>query len=246
MKYIAVDDEPMALDIMTDYALKLDFLECSGTFRDAVSAVSFLNRNDVDLILLDINMPEISGLQMLETLRHPPLVIITTAYSDYALEGYRFDVVDYLLKPVEFERFLKAVNKAYDLFCLHNNAKRTAGNKEKMVAAESTRDHDEYWVKSGTEFIRLQLSDILYIKSDSNYVEYHLKDKKVLVLDSLSSLSRTLPVSLFVRTHKSYIAGIRHIKSFERHQLLVGDKTIPVGQSYRQGLLKMAKKKEEE
>lgn len=243
MKFIAVDDEPMALDVMKDYAARLSFLECAGLFRDALSAVSFLNRHHVDLILLDINMPEISGLQMLKTLDHPPLVIITTAYSEYALEGYRFNVVDYLLKPVEFEQFLKAVNRANDLYSLKKAAASTSTGNESMSRHDRTAENEDYWVKSGTEYIRLCLKDICYIKSESNYVEYHLADRKVLVLDSLARLSKDLPSDLFIRTHKSYIAGITHISSFERHRVKINNTTIPVGQSYRQGLTAIMGKK---
>lgn len=228
MKYIIVDDEQMALDLISGYASKVSFLEASGNFRNAISALNFLQNNHVDLLFLDINMPDLSGIQMLKTLPQPPLVIFTTAYSDYALEGYKFHAIDYLLKPISFEEFIKAVHHAYELY------------QSKSTQNEMLSGHDFpeiLWVKSGTEYFKININDILYIKSEGNYVEFHLKEKRIVALDSLNHLKERLPEELFARIHKSYIVSIKHVDSFQRHQLKINNKTFPIGTIYRESFL---------
>jgi len=237
MKYIAIDDEPMALDIITDYASKVSFLEKSGTFRDAISALNYLQQNHVDLMFLDINMPDLNGIQMLKTLQYPPLVIFTTAYSEYAIEGYQFHAIDYLLKPIELNNFLIAVNHAFEQFQLKNNKKKTDNNMVK----KNTQSEDFIWVKSGTEYFNVKLEDILFIKSEGNYIEFHLVNKRIVALDSLNNLIQTLPEGLFVRTHKSYIISIKQISSYERHQVKIKNENIPVGSLYRESFLNTIK-----
>jgi len=232
MKYIVVDDEQMALDLISDYASKVSFLEACGKFRNAISALNFLQKNPVDLLFLDINMPDLTGIQMLKTLSHPPLVIFTTAYSDYALEGYKFHAIDYLLKPIDFEEFIKAVHHAYELY-------QSKNTRNEIL---STQGFPEViWVKSGTEYFKIEINDILYIKSEGNYVEFHLKEKRIVALDSLNHLMDQLPEKLFARIHKSYIVSLKHIDSFQRHQLKIDNKTFPIGTIYRETFLQKIK-----
>lgn len=238
MKYIAVDDEPMALEVIVDYASKISFLEKVGSFRDAISALNYLQNNKVDLMFLDINMPDITGIQMLKTLQNPPMVIFTTAYSEYAIDGYQFHAIDYLLKPIELTKFLNAVNHSYEQFRLkeskdnlHNNDTVNYSNNEKAI-----------WIKSGTEHHNVRLNDILFIKSEKNYVEFHLNDKRIVALDSLNNLVEILPKNLFIRIHKSYIVSINHISSFERHQVKIKKESLPIGSLYRESFLKKVRK----
>lgn len=239
MKYIAVDDELMAINIITNYASKIPYLELSGTFRNAISALDFLQNNKVDLLFLDINMPDFTGIQMLKTLSHIPLLIFTTAYSEYALEGYKFQAIDYLLKPIGFDEFVKAVNRAQEIFMLSKNK-----NGNPLILNTSTTTSDEsnlLWVKSGTEYFKISLEEIMFIKSEGNYVEFHLRDKRIVSLDSLNSLLGKLPKDMFIRIHKSFIVSLKHIDSFERHQLKIKNETLPIGSIYREGFLQKIK-----
>ncbi|MEE4197390.1 MAG: LytTR family DNA-binding domain-containing protein [Bacteroidales bacterium] len=234
MKYIVIDDEQMALDLISNYASKVSFLRASGKFRNAISALNFLQQNKVDLLFLDINMPDLTGIEMLNTLSQPPLVIFTTAYSEYALEGYKFHAIDYLLKPVGFEEFLKAVHHAYEIFQNQKQNKR----KEVLTAQESP---EILWVKSGTEYFKININEILYIKSEGNYVEFHLQERRIVTLDSLNHLINKLPEKLFSRIHKSYIVSLKHIDSFQRHQLRIMNKTFPIGSIYRESFIQKIK-----
>ncbi|MCB2196075.1 MAG: LytTR family DNA-binding domain-containing protein [Bacteroidetes bacterium] len=237
MKFIAIDDEPMALDIITDYASKVPYLELAGKFRNAVSALEYLQSNTIDLIFLDINMPDLTGIQMLKTIQNPPMVIFTTAYSEYALESYQFHAIDYLLKPIDFEQFLKAVNHANEQFLLKNRQR----NKSTLISETTDKQHELIWVKSGTEYFKINLNEIFYIKSEGNYVEFHLQNKRIVSLDSLNNLTEKLPSNSFARIHKSYIVAIKHIESFERHQVKIKNESLPVSTLYRGSFLRIIK-----
>jgi two-component system, LytTR family, response regulator len=234
MNCVIIDDEPKALDVLESFIDKTGFIQLKGRFRDPVLAMTYILNNKPDLIFLDINMPEISGMQLLKSLSSPPLVIFTTAYSEYAVESYELNAVDYLLKPIAFERFLKAAIKAKELF----DAKQGFGKH----AIESAPHGDEaVFIKSSTKTYRIEFSNILYIEGVGNYVNFVLKDKKIMAYLSMSEALRFLPSGTFCRIHKSYIISLKQIDSIEFHQIRIRDHVIPIGKTYREEFLKLLK-----
>lgn len=221
---IAIDDEPKALEVIERYCQKSDLINLKATFREPVKAIEFMNHEKVDLIFLDINMPDINGLQLIQTLASKPMVIFTTAYSTYAVESYNLNAVDYLLKPITFDRFLAAVNKAMHFFAAKN------GNGAKDEEAASV------FIKSGPHTHQVKLKDILYLEKDGNYITLHLKDKNILIRENMGDIFDLIPAAEFVRVHKSYIVAIRHITMIEVHQLIINGEKIPVGSTYRESL----------
>jgi two-component system LytT family response regulator len=229
MRCLVIDDEPKALEILSDYIEKVPGLEVAETFRDPLKALKFIQDNPVDLLFLDINMPDLSGIQLLNTLRDRPLVIFTTAYSEYALESYDYDAVDYLLKPIEFDRFLKAVNKARQLF----------PKKEKsMISFNGNSDY--VFIKSGTDYYKLKTSEILYIRGTGNYLTFVTPKKEILSLLTMKKALDILPEK-FSRIHKSYIVNFDHVDLIDNDEVRIEDCRIPIGDSYRDGLLRVLK-----
>jgi DNA-binding LytR/AlgR family response regulator len=231
MNCVAIDDEPVALDILKDYMAKVPFLECVGVFRDPLKALDYLRKNRVDLIFLDINMPDLSGIQFLKTLKEQPLVVFTTAYSEYAIESYDYDAVDYLLKPIEFERFVKAANKANEMLWVKS---------KDIPIASGERDH--IFIKSGTNFHKVKTQDIHYIKGTGNYVTFVLDQKEILSLMTMTKALESLPRDLFFRVHKSYIVNSLHVDLIENEEVRIRDNRIPIGESYRQNFFESIKK----
>jgi len=219
---IAIDDEPKALEVIERYCQKIGSVSLKATFREPLKAIEFLNREKADLIFLDINMPDINGMQLLQTLSPRPLIIFTTAYSKYAVESYELNAVDYLLKPVTFERFLMAINKAVAALA----PKNTNGMEEGAAVC----------IKSGPQTYRVKVSEILYMEKEGNYVSVHLKDEKILIRENMGDIFDLIPAADFIRVHKSYVVGIRHISMIEVHQLIVNGKKIPIGTTYRDSL----------
>src|SRR6202012_574579 len=197
MTCIAIDDEPKALEVIERYCEKISSTSLKATFREPLKAIEFLNRSTVDLIFLDINMPDLSGMQLLQTLSPRPLIIFTTAYSQYAVESYELNALDYLLKPVTFERFLMAVNKAA----------KALGSKN----TPAVDDGAALFIKSGPQTYRVKVSEILYLEKDGNYITVHLKDGNILIRENMGDIFDLIPAADFVRVHKSYVVGIRHI-----------------------------------
>jgi two-component system LytT family response regulator len=236
MTCIAIDDESKALDILELFIAKISFLDLQGKFRDPIQAMDFIIKNKPDLIFLDINMPELSGLQLLKTLVNPPLVILTTAYSEHALTGYELNVIDYLLKPFEFERFLKAVMKSKELFELKKENQR-------HWKKPARRHADVIYLKCGTKTYRVKTDSILYIEGMGNYVTFHLPDKKLVIYMSIQEALSFLPEDLFCRIHKSYIVSLKHIDVIEKHRLLIKNNPIPIGQTYRENFAKVISEK---
>jgi len=225
-----VEDEPLALHILETYVQKIPFLDLKASFRSPMAAMNYLQQTPIDLLFLDINMPDLSGIQLLKSLTKAPLIIFTTAYSKYAIESYELSAVDYLLKPFELERFLKAVNKAHQTW-------------QKSPLESSFPQVPEFlFLKSGTKTFKVLLQDILYVEAAENYVSYVTKERKILVLDRLSSLEKTLPAPLFVRAHKSYIVGLTHIEVLERSAITIGTERIPIGRAYRKALFERIEK----
>lgn len=234
LKCIAVDDEPKALDILKDYIEKVPFFDLAGIFRDSLKALDYLQHNKVDLIFLDINMPDLTGIQFLKSLIHQPSIIFTTAYSEYAVESYNYAAVDYLLKPIEFERFLKAANRALEQFRL----------KQKNVSLKISEqgELDFILVKSGSDIHRIKIDEILYIESAGNYVTFVLANKKIMSLFSMNKILQLLPANQFFRIHKSFIIALRHLIKIERHQVIIINREIPIGNVYRESFFKALEK----
>jgi len=221
---IAIDDEPKALEVIERYCRKTSLVDLRATFREPVKAIEFLNGEKVDLIFLDINMPDISGMQLVQTLSPRPMIIFTTAYSHYAVESYDLNALDYLLKPITFERFLAAVNKAALLPTLNNTATVKDGEPETV------------FIKSGAQTYQVKIADILYLEKEGNYITVFLKDKKILIRENMGDIFDMVPAADFVRVHKSYVVAIRHISMIEVHQLSIGGTKIPIGSTYREPL----------
>lgn len=219
---IAVDDEPMALEVIQRYCDKSDVLELRAIFREPVKAIQYLGREKTDLVFLDINMPDLDGMQLIQTLSPKPLIIFTTAYSQYAAESYNLSAVDYLVKPITFERFLAGVNKAAAALRVPQNP--PAGKD----------DEAGIFLKSGPQTHQVKLRDILYLEKDGNYITVHLKDRSILIRESMGDVFDLVPAADFIRVHKSYVVAIRHIAMIEVHQLTIHNKKIPVGSTYRE------------
>ncbi|WP_412466166.1 LytR/AlgR family response regulator transcription factor [Pedobacter sp. KLB.chiD] len=218
MTAIAIDDEPIALDIIKSHASKVPFITLRETFTDAFAAITYLQHNKVDLIFLDIKMPDISGIDFLKSLSKPPMVIFTTAYTEHAVQSFELDAIDYLLKPFSLSRFLKACNKALELFNLRSG---------KQVEKPS-----HIFIKDGYEQIKVALDEILYIEASGNYTQIQLKSKLLSSRITINDLADLLPKTDFIRCHRTFIVAKNKISKFDRSQIWIGDKVIPIGATY--------------
>lgn len=226
---LIVDDEELARSLIDNYVARLPDWNTVAQCSNPLEAMSILREQAVDVIFLDIQMPELSGVDFLKTMTQKPLVIFTTAYPEYALEGYQLDVIDYLLKPISFERFIKATQKAEELLTL----KRGAQNQ---TAVPETKDY--LLVKSEHKVHKIKLSDIHYIQSMREYVAYHTPNGRILSLHSLKKLEVELPSDRFLRIHKSYIIPIDRVKTLEGNLLHLDEVQLPIGANYRESVLK--------
>ena len=229
---IAIDDEPLALDVINEHASKLPFLNLIRTFQNPIEAISFLNDHDVDLIFLDIQMPDLSGFEFLKSLSAMPMVIFTTAYPDYALKSYDVNALDYLVKPIAFERFLKSVNKAQKRMMLSNDHLQVDANLSNHCLS------DFIFVKSEYKTLRISLTDILFIESKKDYVMFQLSNDQVMSLLSIKDVERSLNSDAFMRVHRSFIISLNKIDEIDRFHIIMGVHRIPVGESYRDGFKK--------
>jgi DNA-binding LytR/AlgR family response regulator len=220
MKAIAIDDEPIALEIVKAHASRVPFLELNAVFTDAFKALDYLQNESVDLIFLDIKMPDISGIDFFNSLSKKPLLIFTTAYSEHAVTSFEMDAVDYLLKPFSLSRFLKGCNKAYELYNFRNTA--------------DTSDH--LYVKTGYEQVKVFYEDILYLEAAGNYVTFVLKDKNVLSRSTFIEAINLLPSKKFVRVHRSFLVAVNKIDKVERQQVTINKTLIPVSEAYSNDL----------
>jgi DNA-binding LytR/AlgR family response regulator len=225
-KCLIVDDEELGRMLIENYVQRLG-LTIVAQCRNPIEALKVMQTNEIDLIFLDIQMPEMNGLQFIKSLNYKPLIILTTAYAEHALESYTLDVVDYLLKPIRFERFTLAVNKALERYRFRTEMANDNEIVEKGILL----------VKSEHRIHRLKLSDILFIQSMSEYVSFHLSGSRILSLGALKSLENELPANLFLRVHKSYIVAIDKIDFLDGNTIQVGKEKIPVGPSYKEQLL---------
>lgn len=229
MNCIIIEDQMPAQRILKKYIEDIGSLNLVGTYTDALEAMQILNSVTIDVMFLDIHLPKLSGIDFLKTLTNPPQVILTTAFQEYALESYELNVVDYLLKPFSFQRFVKAVSKI---------SKSSDANLAKE-AIEQSNTSQEVYIKSGYDLIRVMTDDIIFLKSDSDYTEIHLKDKKLLSSESLRHWEDTLSAKKFMRIHKSYIFNTCKILKISGNQVfLEGDIRIPVGRAYKNDFMK--------
>ena len=219
---IAIDDEPRALTVIQSLVSRLDFLNLHETFTDPFKAMACLNDHAIDLIFLDINMPNLSGLEFLKTLRKRPLVIFTTAHSEYAMQSYEVDAVDYLLKPFDFARFLLAVNKA-----------------QEKLTYKDIKTPDFMFVNTGNQKQRVVLDEIYYLSGEGNYVSYVTKNGKLLVRSSIRDTLKLLPADRFVQIHRSYVVALPWVEKIEDNQVHVADTKITIGATYKDGFLTM-------
>jgi two-component system LytT family response regulator len=219
---IAIDDEPIALDIVKSHASKVPFVELAATFTNAFEAITFIRENKVDLIFLDIKMPDISGIDFLNSLSNPPLVIFTTAYAEHAVKGFELNALDYLLKPFSLPRFLKACNKAEELYRLRQQS--TVAQPASYV-----------FIKDGYEQIKVALDEILFIEAAGNYTLIHLQNNTSLSTRMpIGEMFVLLPAQKFIRSHRAFIIAKSAVTKYDRSQIWVGDKIIPIGPTYAQ------------
>lgn len=228
MNCLIIEDEKPAQRVLQQFIGQSPDLELIGTFKTAMEAQKLLLSGNVDLLFLDINLPMISGIALLRSLKNPPLVIITTAYSEYALEGFELDVVDYLLKPFPFERFVKATSKAIRLFASERN---TIGSEAQESVSEKVV------VNVDKVLHQVPLDDICFISSDRDYVKIHTIEKKYMFIDSLKNWEERLMNKGFQRIHKSHLVNLSHISRVEGNRVFVGPAELPIGRSYRSSFL---------
>jgi len=221
---LIIEDEPIGQEIILSYIDRVDFLEVHGRFRNALEAFTWLQSNSVDLLFLDIKMPRMSGLELLRSLQEKPKAIVISAYRDYAIDAFDLDVVDYLLKPIAFERFLKAVNKV-----------RPARIQQREHKAEQPPEKPFLFVKGNKQLQKVYIDDIIFIESQRDYVRIKLPgNAEVITRQTISYYEEFLPAQLFLRVHRSFIVAKRKITAFEATRILIGDTAIPVGRNYKQ------------
>lgn len=223
---IAIDDEPLALDIVREFCSKIQYLNLLGTFSNPFEAVATLNNEQVDLIFLDIQMPQISGLEFLKSLYNPPMVIFTTAFREYAFEGFEYNAVDYLVKPFAFDRFSRSVSKAFQMMRLKIPAENS-GDETPVILPGFLMVRVEY------STIRVNLEDILYIEGLKDYVKIYTDGRLILTKTTMKNIMEKLPNDRFFRVHKSYIISIDKIDMIENSRIVIGNQRIPVGESFR-------------
>jgi two-component system, LytTR family, response regulator len=220
---IIIEDEPLALEKTKDFVNKVPFLNLSATFDNALNGLTYLNNNKVDVLFLDINMDELSGIELLESSKINSQVIITTAYQEYALKGYELQITDYLLKPFTFNRFLQAVNKA----------------QENLSQRSTEKQLDFIFVKTENRLEKIMFNDILYIEGMRDYLRIHTANKKIMTLQSFNELEQLIPAHLVCRVHKSYMVAVNKIESIERSRIKIADQLIPVSETYKEAFLQL-------
>ncbi len=230
IRCLIVDDEPPAREIIRRYIEQVSTLQLAGECANAISAFTLLQQQAVDLVFLDIRMPQLNGNDFLKTLKNPPKVIFTTAYSEYALESYELDAIDYLMKPIPFDRFLRAVNKAYQ---------HTSPKTDIHPVAEEKKNDPFVYFRADRKMVKVMLQDIIYIESMKDYVKVFTKSGTIITKQSISSVEAMLPERSFVRTHRSFIISLDKIKSFTSELIEIDKTEIPIGKLYRNGVMKV-------
>lgn len=233
LKCLIVEDEPLARNLLVEYVKKISYLELVQASSNPLHALEVLRNNEIDLMFLDIQMPEITGTTLLKTLQKKPLVILTTAYSEYALESYELDVVDYLLKPITFDRFLRAVDKA------SQRISSPIANQEAVVTDPAK---PFVFIKDGTKLVKINYDDILFVEGLKDYVTIVTKTQKVVSLQRLKSLELQLPADKFIRIHHSYIIALKAIDTIHKGEVQIGTHFIPISDSYRKAFKEFIEK----
>ncbi len=229
---LIVDDEPMARKLMEQYVAKVPYLQLVQSCASPLVAIEVLQREAVDILFLDINMPEITGLTLLKILKKKPLVVLTTAYSEYALESYELDVADYLLKPITLERFLKSVQKVTTRLAAERQTTPAPPPPEKIAESEGSAPF--LFMKDGTKLVKIALGDILYIEGLKDYVGIYQRDRrKIVTLQTLKALETQLPENRFIRIHNSYIVAFDAIDAIDREKVQIGEAFLPVSDTYK-------------
>jgi DNA-binding LytR/AlgR family response regulator len=231
MNCIAVDDEPLALDIIEAYVTRHPELTLVARCNNAAEASEVLKKHKVDLMFLDIQMPEITGLSFVKSLERKPLFMFTTAYPDYALEGFELDAIDYLLKPIAYDRFEKGVEKALEYYKIKQNAD----------VAESDLENEHFFVKANQKLIKLSYSEIYYVEAFADYVKIFLADKKIVTLQTMKNMELKLPPDMFSRVHRSFIVNRNHVASFSTSVCEVNEVKIPIGKNYKEAFVALMK-----
>jgi DNA-binding LytR/AlgR family response regulator len=233
---LIVDDEPLARNLLTEYVRKVPYLQLLDACASPLAAIEVLHNKTVDLLFLDIQMPEITGINLLKILNKKPQVILTTAYSEYALEGYELDVVDYLLKPITFDRFLKAVEKVSQRLATAQASPVVAPVPAAPISLPSVNQpytQPFFFVKDGTKMIKLRWNDILYVEGLKDYVAIHTRQQKIVSLQRLKQLEAQLPADRFVRIHHSYIVALEAIDVIHKERVQIGNVFLPISDTYR-------------
>lgn len=238
IRCIVIDDEPLAIEILESYIEKIPYVELVGKFSNGIEALQYLKANKVDLIFLDIQMPEITGIQLMKILDNPPLTIFTTAYDNYAIKSYELDAVDYLLKPIEFDRFLKAIEKSWK--------RLERGQPTEITRTEPMQSKEPYiFLKTEHRVQRVEIADILYIEGMKNYLRVVTKTSKIMTLQNFKSICELLPNSQFIRVHKSFVVAVDKIDSVERGRIRIDKQIIPIGDTYKKEFDQLIKLKQE-
>ena len=224
IKCLVIDDEPLALKVMESHIAKIPDIELVASLEDPLEAIEILKHTAIDLIFLDIEMPVLTGIEFIKTLEHPPGIIFTTAYRNYAIESYELNIIDYLLKPIAFARFMKAVIKFRGLAKIPN---------QNISTQESTTRNDHLYVKANRKFVKIQFDEILYVESLKDYIRIHFKDKNIITKDTISNFENMLPGE-FLRIHRSFIVNITKLTAFTKVDVEIGEKEIPIGASYKE------------
>ena len=224
LRVVIIDDEKPAVDILSRFVQKISFLELIESTTDAFEGLNILNTQEIDLLLVDIEMPDINGVELVKSLTREPMIIFTTAFKEYAIDGYELDVIDYLLKPIRFERFLKAVNKANQLYSLKHPENRSL--------------QESILIKVEYKTIRLKFEDIIYIEGCKDYVKIFTTNGMQLTRLNLKNIQSKLPEAHFMRIHRSYIVSFSKVVKFQKNEIYLGDKVIPIGESYKEHVLK--------
>lgn len=227
LKCVLIDDEPLARELLAGYIEQHEAIELTGSFSNGPEGVAFLKHHPVDVLFLDIEMPEISGIDLLRSLQHPPITVFTTAFRDYAFEGFELGVMDFLLKPISYDRFRKAVDKIGEFLSL----------KKDDVNLETSGDIPTYiFVKSGVQKIKLFFADVTHIQGLKDYAIIHASTGKIVIKGSIKSMQELFPEALFIRVHKSFIVAKDRIRRVERNRIIIADQQVPVGRIYKAAL----------
>lgn len=237
IKCIVVDDEPLAIEKITEYIERIPSLDLMASFDNAISALEFLRDKKTDLVFLDIQMDKFTGIQLLEILRNPPKIIITSAYDSYALKGYELDVTDYLLKPISFERFLKAVNKVGGEIRAEKSS-RPGTDSDATIKLPA----DYIFIKADYHMHKVKLENILYIEGMKDYLRLHLPTERIMTLMSFMKMETILPPDKFMRVHKSYIVSLDKIERIERNTIMIAGAKIPIGNKYKKEFMEYLEK----